>query len=235
MTQKNLKSTVRKIGTQKRSAVAEVISSLLLVAITVAGAILLSGFLDESFVQGSLAVTSGTETTIKTIKLRGFDTRDGAGLMGYTNLDNLTDQVLCGDGPGCAANPNNSPATGGTEFLVVNIENTGFNPIYLKSVYMENIIYFWDENTSGVNLNAGAATSAGGAYPRSGMYSILSDDISMLNQSIDNQIQSGQTFNLLLKLSPTHPDIELSKPIRVQLNIGANSLSEFLIETGGAQ
>jgi len=234
MTQKNLKSTIRTIGLRKRNAVAEVISSLLLVAITVAGAVILTGFLDESFVEGSMAVSSSTDTTIKSIKLRAFDTRDGPGLMGYNNLDNLTDLLLCGDGPVCIANPNNSPATGGTEFLVVQFENTGFNPIYLKSVYLENIVYFWDENTSGVDLNAGSATSAGGAYPRAGMYSILSDDQS-LPQYPNDQVPSGQTVNLLVKLSPTHPDIELSKPIRVQLNIGANSLSEFLIETGGAQ
>jgi len=235
MKQINLQPKIQKHSSLKRRAVAEVISSLLLVVITVAGAILLSGFLDESFVEGSLAVSSSTDTTIKTIKLRAFDTRDGVGLMGYTNLDNgaPTDLLLCGDS--CSTNPNNSPGTGGTEFLVIQIENQSMKSIFLGSIYLENIVYFWDETTSNVGLNALAGSSSGGVYPKAGMYSILSDDITNLTQGSNEEIPSGRTVNLLVKIAPSHPDIELSKTIRVQLNIGTNTLSEFLIETGGAQ
>lgn len=233
MKQKNSKSSIQR-QIPKRRAVAEVISTLLLVVITVAGAVLLSNFLDESFVQGSLAVSSSADTTIKTIKLKSFDTRDGVSLMGYPNLDNETptDLVLCGIS--CLSNSDNSPATGGTEFLVIQIENRSLNPIYLESLYLENILYTWDENTSDVTLNPTAGSANPGNYPRAGMYSILSDDGS-LTQYSNKQIQNGEIVNLLVKLSPNHPDIELSKTVRVQLNIGTNTLSEFLIETGGAQ
>lgn len=235
MKKNNLKSNIKKYAPKKRQAVAEVISSLLLVAITVAGAALLSGFMEESFVEGSLAVSSSADTTIKTIKLKSFDSRDGVGLMGYANLDNdnPTDLLLCG--VSCNVTSNNSPATGGTEFLVIQMANRSLNPIYLNSLYLENIVYSWDENTSGVNLDALSGDSSGGAFPRAGMFSILSDDILDLTQNTNPQIQNGKIVNLLVKLGPNHPDIELSKTIRVQLNIGANSLSEFLIETGGAQ
>jgi hypothetical protein len=54
-------------------------------------------------------------------------------------------------------------------------------------------------------------------------------------QCSENQIQSGQRVNLLIKLDTDNPDIPLSKTIRAQFNIGANQLSEFLIESGGAQ
>jgi len=54
-------------------------------------------------------------------------------------------------------------------------------------------------------------------------------------QNPDNQIESGQTVNLLIKLDTTNPNIPLSKTIRAQFNIGSNQLSEFLIESGGAQ
>lgn len=234
MEKNNLAFNNRKISSTKRRAVAEVISSLLLVAITVVGAVLLSGFLDESFVQGSLAVSSSQDTTIKTVKLRAFDTRDGTGLMGYTGLDNgsPTDLLLCG--VGCNTIPDNSPGTGGTEFLVIQVENRSLNPIYLDSLYLENVVYFWDENTSESTLNPTAGNANPGNYPRAGMFSILSDN-GGLSQYPNPQIQNGDTVNLLVKLSPNHPDIDLSKTIRVQLNIGTNTLSEFLIETGGAQ
>lgn len=234
MKQNNSKLSIRKFSPKKRPAVAEVISSLLLVVITVVGAILLTGFLDESLVEGSLAVSSSADTTIKTIKLKSFDTRDGVGLMGYANLDNgsPTDLLLCGTG--CNTNPNNSPSTGGTEFLVIQVENRSLNPIYLQHITLENVVYFWDDATFEINLNAAAGDSSGGAYPRAGMFSILSTDIANLTQGLD-KIEGGQTINLLVKISPNHPDIELSKTVRAQLNIGSNTLSEFLIETGGAQ
>ncbi|MDH3276842.1 MAG: hypothetical protein OEL77_00525 [Nitrosopumilus sp.] len=234
MKQNNLKSNIQR-HVPKRRAVAEVISSLLLVVITVVGAVLLTGFMDESMVEGSLAVSSSADSTIKTIKLKSFDTRDGLKLMGYDDLDNdtPTDLKLCG--VGCNSTSNQHPRIGGTEFLVIQIENRSLNPIYLESLYLENNLYLWDVNTSGVVLNAIPGTSAGGVYPRDGMFSILSDDISDKTQNTNTQIQNGRIVNILIKLAPDHPDIELSKTNRVQLNIGANTLSEFLIETGGAQ
>ena len=89
MKQNNLKYCIRKITPQKKRAVAEVISSLLLVAITVVGAVILTTFLDEAFISGGLAA-SGSDNTIKTIKLIKYDSRDGGNLMGYTNLNNTS-------------------------------------------------------------------------------------------------------------------------------------------------
>ena len=45
----------------------------------------------------------------------------------------------------------------------------------------------------------------------------------------------SRSVNLLIKLDTTNPDIALSKTIRAQFNIGSNQLSEFIIESGGAQ
>ena len=62
---------------------------------------------------------------------------------------------------------------------------------------------------------------------------VINTPITKQNQ--DNKIESGQTVNLLIKLDNKNPDLQLSKTIRAQFNIGANQLSEFLIESGGAQ
>jgi len=242
MKQNNLKSCIRKFTPQKRRAVAEVISSLLLVAITVAGAIILTTFLNDSFIQGGLAA-SGSDSTLKTIKLIKFDSRDGGNLLGLAGLSNTspTNQLLCR--ASCNSNPNTSPTSvpPGSEFVVIQIENRSVNPIFLHDVWLGNVTHSWDSGTSNAILIPGN-------FPIDGKFSIFpincdtdlfpscdSTDAIEFVQNNDNEIQSGQTVNLLIKLDTTNPDIPLSKTIRAQFNIGANQLSEFLIESGGAQ
>jgi flagellin-like protein len=233
MTQNNLKSCIRKLAPRRKRAVAEVISSLLLVAITVVGAVILTTFLDEAFISGGLAA-SGSDSTIKTIKLIKYDSRDGANLMGFNlNNTNSTFQQLCRIS--CASDFDESPITGGTEFIVIQVENQSVNPVYLHDVWLGNASHSWDSNTASVDLDITDNTSFNGKYPADGTFSILSTDTANPTQSLDNQLQSGQTVNLLIKLDTVNPDISLSKTIRAQFNIGDNQLSEFLIESGGAQ
>jgi len=237
MKQNNLKSSIRKFTPQKRRAVAEVISSLLLVVITVVGAVILTTFLDESFVSGGLAA-AGSDNTLKAVKLIAYDTRDNIELMdplfSLDNNDGATDQYLCRNGflSGCNSDTNESPLNGGTEYLVIQIENKSLNSIFLRNVYLDNVGHTWDLTTSGVLLD-GSVDPGAGDVPRDGMFSII--PVGDTAQSKDNQIMGGQTVNLVVKLDSVNPDIPLSKTIRVQLNIGANTLSEFLIESGGAQ
>jgi len=238
MAQNNLKFCIRKFTPQKRHAVAEVISSLLLVAITVAGAIILTTFLNDSFIQGGLAA-SGSDSTLKTIKLVKYDSRDGGNLLEFTNLNNTspTDQKLCR--ASCSINPNLSPSVNGTEFLVIQIENRSVNPIFLHDVWLGNANHSWDSGTANKVLFPGGS-SIDGDFPVDGTFSILPVNTTdkcndPQKQCPDKEIQSGQTVNLLIKLDNNNPDLELSKTIRAQFNIGANQLSEFLIESGGAQ
>jgi len=250
MKQNKLKSSIRKFTPHKKRAVAEVISSLLLVVITVAGAVILMTFLDETFVAGSLAVSSGTDSSLKIVELRAFDTRDGEDLMNpLYQIDNQEyfldpiDGYLCRDGvlsnnvnplTVCNPNPNQSPDTGGTAYVVIQIQNRGLNPIWLSDVYFDNVGHVWDSTTRGVQID-GSLNPGTGEVPRDGMFSILPADITDTTQNIDNQIKEGQTVNVVVKLDMDNPDIPLSKTIRVQLNIGTNVLQEFLIESGGAQ
>jgi len=235
MKQNNLKSCIRKFTPQKRHAVAEVISSLLLVAITVAGAIILTTFLNDSFISGGLAA-SGSDSTLKTIKLVKYDSRDGGNLLGLAGLNNTspTDQYLCR--ASCSTFSNLSPSSGGSEFIVIQIESRSVNPIFLHDVWLSNVAHSWDKGTANMVLDPGGS-SISGDFPVDGTFSILPTNVVMgtTKQNIDNEIQSGQTVNLLIKLDNTNPDIALSKTIRAQFNIGANQLSEFLIESGNAQ
>ena len=241
MTQTTLKSKIEKPSLHRR-AVAEVISSLLLVAITVVGAVILTSFLDESFVSATLS-TSGSDSTIKNIKIIKYDARDGGNLMDLTGLNNTSpvDQKLCRNS--CV--PNSNPLVNGTEFIIIQIENQSVNPIFLHNVWLGNATHSWDISTSGVALDP-TGSSINGDFPGDGKFSIFSiqcnassscdsKDPTQYIQNEDNQINSGASVNLLIKLDHLNPDIPNGKTLRTQFNIGENQLSEFLIETGGAQ
>ena len=245
MPQKNFKKNINKTISEKRRGAAEVISSLLLVAITVVGAVILTSFLDETFVAGSLGTSSGSDSLIKSVKLVAFDTRDGSNLMNLQNLNNTspTDQILCRNS--CSLNPNLSPSAGGTEFIILQIENNGVNPIFLHNIYLDGVNHTWDSTTSGIPLNPSGSIN-NGDFPSDGTFSIfpVNCDIGVgcdstvptnFRQFEEKQIPSGQTVNLLIKLDNTNPDIPLSKTIRTQFNLGEKYLSDILIESGGAQ
>jgi len=244
MKQNKLKSSIRKFTPQKKRAVAEVISSLLLVVITVAGAFLVASFLGESFVTSGMSIITSTDTTAKSIQLRAFDTRDGIELMDAAyNLDNdaiLTDNYLRRDcsliiAAPCVTVVDTKPADGGTEYVVIQIQNRDINPVWLTDVYLDNVGHTWDATTAGETLDGSVdPSSAPSPVPHDGTFSILPAD-GTLTQNVDNQITEGQTVNVVVKLDSDNPDIPLSKTIRVQLNIGTSTLQEFLIESGGAQ
>ena len=104
MKQNNLKKSFEKLTPKKRRGVAEVISTLLLVVVAVVGAVILTGFLDETFVAGSLSVTSGTDTTQKTIRMTAYDTRNGDDLMGIVgyNVNNVIIFVMLNSSHHCS-------------------------------------------------------------------------------------------------------------------------------------
>ena len=229
-----LNSQIGKIAPKKRRGVAEVISTLLLVVVTVAGAVILTSFLDETFVAGGLSVTSSTDTTIKTIKLIAYDTRDGEDLMGF-DVDNHLDLELCRQFcDGSPSVPNTTPSSGGSEFLMIQIENLSVNPIFLRNLFLDNVNHPFDPNTSGEALDT--TGTSGVNFPADGRFSILKVSDGSPTIQDGNQIEGGQSANLLIKLhSDSYDNIDLSKTMRVQLNIGENSLAEFLIETGDAR
>lgn len=150
--------------------------------------------------------------------------------MKLVNLDNKFDSKLCGN---CTiANPNKIPRDGGSEFLVIQVENKGSNPIFLSDIFLNNVDHVWDPLTSGKILNA-QFTDITGKYPRDGKFSIAPLTNSPI-QTIDNQIQGGQTVNLIVKLG-INEDMLLNKSIRVLLNVGAISNVDLVIESGDAR
>jgi hypothetical protein len=149
-------------------------------------------------------------------------------LLTILEVDNFNDSYLCR--ASCVTNPDTIPTSGGTEFIVLQIQNNGLNSIFLEKVVISGVTHSWDSSTSGLDLDL-----LGGEFPGDGMFSILSTGNNPNLQSKTFEIQNGQIVNVLVKLDSSSPDIQLNKGIPVALNAGGMHLVEFLIQSGDAR
>ncbi len=211
----------------KRRGVADVISTMMLMAVTVTGASTLTYFMNDAFISGNLGTVSTLDSSSLNLLLLAYDTRDSQNLLTLTEADNLTNSFLCR--VSCGANPDTTPALGGTEFIVLQIQNNGIDSIFLHNIAINSSTYPWDSSTSGDLLDL-----ASGQFPGDGKFSIIPMG-TPARQSESNEIPSGQIVNILIKLDSVNPDIQLNKGILVHLNTGASHLVEFLIESGDAR
>ena len=61
---------------KKRRAVAEIISTMLLMGITISGATTLTYFVNDGFVSGNLESISSVDSSSRNVSLLAYDTRD---------------------------------------------------------------------------------------------------------------------------------------------------------------
>ncbi len=226
---------------KKRRAVVDIISTMLLMGITVAGATTLTYFVNDGFVSGNLSAASSLDSSPQNVSLLAFDTRDSSSLLQLADVDNDMDAIRDSDGNPilcgvtCATPLNSMPENGGTEFIVMQIQNNGINSVFLEDISINNVVHPWDSTTSGVQLDASTNAGATGKYPIDGMFSILPVGSIPIIQNENYQIQGGQTVNLLIKLGPDDSDILLNTGIRILLDTGGIHPIEFLLVSGDAR
>ncbi|AFS80945.1 hypothetical protein NKOR_05295 [Candidatus Nitrosopumilus koreensis AR1] len=220
---------------KKRRGVTDVISTMLLMAVTVTGATTLTYFVNDGFVSGNLGSVSTSDSSSLNLLLLAYDTRDSASLLMMNDVDNenIVNSFLCG--VTCSSFSNAIPENGGTEFIVLQVQNNGINPIFLQDISINGVVHSWDSSTSGISLDASQNDLIGGKYPSDGMFSIVPISQNPLIQNDDIQIQNGQIVNLLIKLGSDDADITLNKGIHIFLNVGAIQPIEFFIESGDAR
>jgi len=221
---------------KNRRGTSEIISTMMLMGITIVGAVILTYFVNDAFINGNLASASSLNSSSENISLLAYDTRDSYSLLTLLNVDNDSTGFLCR--VTCNVAPANSiPENGGTEFIVLQIQNSGFDTIFLEDIAINNIVHSWDASTSGITLDASDDYLVGTnrEYPADGMFSILRVGSNPIIQNENIQIQSGQTVNLLIKLDSMEPDIQLNKGLRILLDTGGIYPTEFFIETGDAR
>ncbi len=222
---------IEKVFTRKkRRAVSDIIATLLMVVITVAGGIVVLNFVQTTDIIQSTETISSEEASIS-IKITGYDSRDSSNLSGISTMANLLDQKLCTTS--CISTQNNIPSNTGTEFIVLNIRNDGAGSAYLGSIFVNNILHTWDSTTATKTLDA-SINPVGGSSPRDGQYSIIPP--STLTQESSTEIKTGNDRRIVIKLSASiASDIDLSSAIRIIIDAGRADPFNFVILSGSTQ
>ena len=223
---------------QKRRAVTEIVGTMMILVVTVAGAVILSNLLSDQF----FAIDqhpSTTEARIDSIRLTSYDSRDSVELTNIPDLNNTFNQMLCtnGDSTECTiTNPNNLPNNGGTEFIVLQIRNMNINPVLIQNVLINNVGHTWDNNAIGI-LNLEDDLGAGGNYPKAGTFSIIQVENDIPIQQLGtNEVPNDGEVRIVIKLSDDIPqDIGMWSSLRILVNFGGPQPAEFIILSGDAK
>ena len=225
------------ISIKKRRAVSQIIGTMLILAITVAGAVLLSNLMSKEFF--ALDQHPVAEARIDSISLTSYDTRDSVELTNVPDLNNTFNQMLCtkGDSAGCTiGNVDNLPKNGGTEFIVLQIRNMNINSVFIHNILINNVGHTWDNLAVG-NIVLTNDLGSGGNYPRAGTFSIIPvENDAPIKQLATNEIPGDGEVRLVIKLSDEIPqDIGMWSSLRVLVNFGGSQPAEFIILSGDAK
>jgi hypothetical protein len=218
---------LRKVLTTKRRGLSELIATLLLLGITTAGSVFLATLVQGSGLSSIQGSAASPVSPTYSIRLTGYDTRDGADLLELNTLDNNFDGKLCTTS--CSATPDNIQANGGTDFIVIQIKNVSPNPVFIKNIQINGITHTWDTQTGGKVFDASTNDSSG-KYPFNGKFSIVSPNGV---QKSDNKLVDDEEARLVVKLSKDiSSDISLSKPIQILVDFGSVRSTEFVVLSG---
>lgn len=221
---KNLVSFTKKMFAKDRNkrALSDVIATLLLVAITVVFAVMLATFFQGSFgTVGAGFNPAALESRVPpTLKITGYDTRDGAALYGISFLGNSvstpTGSKLC----------TVSCAPANTEFIVIKVKNDGASSYVINDILINDKDHLWDTTSS-----VGTYFSSG-SYPNAGYFRIISK--TDLEQK-SNTLASGDEVRIVIRLSKDltigGSDIAYYTPLRIYFTGNPNAPT-FVIFSG---
>jgi hypothetical protein len=202
---------------------------LLLLGITTAGSVFLATVVQGSGLASIQGSASAPVSPSYSIRLTGYDTRDGSNLVDLNTLDNKADKKLCTSS--CSVTPDNIPANNGTDFIAIQIKNVSPNPVFIKNIQISGVTHDWDTQTGSKILDA-SSNDFTGNYPINGKFSIVSSNGV---QKSDNKIVDDEEVMLVVKLSEDISDILLSKPIQVLVDFGGTRSTEFVVLSGDAK
>ena len=222
---------------KKRRAVSQVIGTMMILAVTVAGAVFLSNLMSNEF----FAVDQHpvAEARIDSIRLTSYDTRDSVKLTDVPDLNNTFNQMLCTKEVSGECNiiaTDNLPINGGTEFIVLQIRNMNIDSVFIHNILINNEGHTWDNQAVGV-LDLTNNLGNGGNYPKAGTFSIIpvENDVPIM-QLATNEIPGDGEVRLVIKLSENIPqNIGMWSSLRVLVNFGGSQPAEFIILSGDAK
>ena len=233
---------MNKIIFGRRRAVSEIIGTMLLLVITVVGAVMISNFLQDGFFQGVNQNPSGVEASSDSIQLTGFDTRDAEDLINIDDLHNEFNQILCAKGNDAKCTMSGTAddipgVIGGTEFIALQLRNMNTGSVFLRNIQINNELHDWDEGTAGIELKAVNNFGAGTKYPRAGFFSIIPspDRPNSEKQFTSQEVQGNEEVRVIIKLSKDLSDIKMWDSMVIVVNFGAPQPAQFIISSGDAK
>jgi len=222
--------------TRKKRGVSVVISTLLVLAITIVGAMSISNLMSNSL----LTTVNDTPKEIimaNSMLLVGYDTRDGKDLSNVAMFENKFDNMLCTvscAGASSTALPNDTP--GGTEFIVLQLWNKNTVDVPIRNIQVNGIIHTWDLQTRNQPFD-GAGTHPD--YPEAGKFSIIHHSNAGALIQNGTEIMAGDIEKrIIIKLSPDvigdlpSQDIGLGEPLQILVKIGDELPAEYVILSG---
>lgn len=226
----------------KRRGVSETIGTLLILAVTVLGAVFVANFVRDGFFSEDQN-PSTVEQRANSIKLTGYDTRDSDTLIDVVSLDNDFNQMLCtnGDSAQCTVTPitaNNIPSLSGTEFIVLKVRNMNVESVHLQNILINNVGHTWDDGTANNAFDASVAGVAGIDYPMAGTFSIIPapEKPNPTRQNTSNEVMGDEEVRVIVKMSNSIPqDIAMWDSLLIHINFGASQPAEFIVLSGDAK
>ena len=224
-----------KLRFRKRRAVSEIIATMMILIVTIVGAVFISNAM-QGFILPFDSGESATDVRPESISLIGFDTRDSTNLSDLTGLDNNFNQFLNTTG---ATQVDKIPSQGGSEFIVLHLRNLSTNSIFLKDVQINNEVHTWDLVAAGQVLDPTHTGVINGELPADGKFSILpmyNGTGPTITQKDTDKIVGDEEVRVLIKLSQSIPqDIGMWESLRVLVNYGGTQPAEFIILSGDAK
>lgn len=229
----------RKCVIGRRRAVSETIATLLILAITVVGAVFISNVMKD-VIFPSNPESSVSDVRPESLQLIGYDTRDSFNLADVSALNNEFNQLLLTNG---ANETNKLPSQGGTEFIVLHLRNLSTNSVFLQTVSINNEGHAWDTVAAGQVLdpdNPGlmAGGVINGEVPSDGKFSNipLQNGTGPIVQKATNEIAPDEEIRVIVKLSGNIPqDLGMWDSLRIMVNYGGPQPTEFIVLTGDAK
>ncbi|MCH6586475.1 MAG: hypothetical protein IH792_05560 [Thaumarchaeota archaeon] len=219
----------------RRRGVSVVISTLLVLAITIVGAMSISNLMSTSL----LTTVNQTPKDIimaNSVLLVGYDTRDQEHLSDIDDFENKFDSKLCT--VSCAGALSTAlPKNGGTEFIVLHLWNKNAVDIPIRNIQVNGVIHTWDLQTRNQPFDGEGIYPK---YPAAGKFSIIPhSNVGTLIQDGTETMAGDMEKRIVIKLSPLvegdliSQDIGLGEPLQILVKIGdAMNPAEFMILSG---
>ena len=224
---------------RRRRAVSETVGTMLLLIITVIGAVMISNFVSDGFFDVDQN-PSGVEASSDSLQLTGYDTRDSSTLINVVSLDNNFNSLLCakGDDPNCTITiADDIPSDDGTEFIALQFRNMNTDSVYLRNIQVNNVLHDWDQGTGGNSFDAYSSLNAGTNYPRSGFFSIVPtpERPNPDKQFSSQEVQGNEEVRVIVKLSENLSDIKMWDSMLIVVNFGGSVPADFIVSSGDAK